>query len=71
MKKFRIRNSITGVELGVYEGDTNAEALDKMARAGHFVDFAALCEAVPGASGGVIVDEVIEEENKTKARVAH
>lgn len=40
---FKISNPASGVILGVYPGDTEAEALDSLARDAGYRDYAAAC----------------------------
>lgn len=44
MKKWKIENRVSGVNLGVYEGPTQGDALDAMARDAGYRDYAEACE---------------------------
>ena len=48
MKKWSIENRVSGVELGVYEGETREAALDAMARDAGYRDYAEACEVSAG-----------------------
>lgn len=58
MTTFRIENTISGVVLGDYDGATEAEALDAMARDAGYADYAALCEVAPAKEGEISVKPV-------------
>ena len=58
MPTFRIENTISGVILGDYEGATEAEALDAMARDAGYSDYAACCEVAPAKEGEISITEV-------------
>lgn len=58
MKTFRIENRASGLVLGEYEGDTQAEALDAMARDAGHTNFAAACEVTEEDGSDLIVTEV-------------
>ena len=60
MSKYEITNTISGVILGVYEGATEAEALDAMARDAGYRDYADCCEVAPARDGEIVVREVRE-----------
>jgi hypothetical protein len=55
MTTYRIENMISGVILGDYEGATEAEALDAMARDAGYADYAALCNVVPVKDGEISI----------------
>lgn len=46
MPRFSISNHSSGADLGVYEGTTEAEALDAMARDTGYSDFDASCDTL-------------------------
>jgi hypothetical protein len=58
MTTFRIENTISGVVLGDYEGATEAEALDAMARDAGYSDYAACCEVAPVKEGEISVKPI-------------
>lgn len=55
MKLYRIINELSGVALGVYEGETEQDALDAMARDAGYADHAEATEVA--GSEGVVVEE--------------
>ena len=55
-KKFHIE-STAGVDMGVYEGETEAEALDAMARDAGYADYADACDVTGGSRDDLIVTE--------------
>lgn len=57
-KSFRIENSKSGADLGVYEGETVTAALDAMARDAGYADYDACCEATGADEDDLIVTEV-------------
>lgn len=58
MNKYLITNTISGVELGAYEGAAAAEALDAMARDAGYSDYAECCEVAPASNGEIAVTQV-------------
>jgi hypothetical protein len=56
MTSYTIINTISGIHMGVYTGSTPAEALDEMARAAGYTDYAAACEVAPVAEGELAVE---------------
>lgn len=58
MSKFLITNAICGVELGVFEGATEAEALDAMARDAGYKDYAECCHESPAYEGEIVTTQV-------------
>lgn len=57
-KTFQITNTVSGIVLGTYECETEAEALDAMARAAGYANYAAACDAAPTSEGEILVEEV-------------
>lgn len=55
MNKYLITNTISGLRLGVYDGDTETEALDAMARDAGYSDYAECCEVTPTREGEIAV----------------
>ena len=64
--KFRIYNRTSGQELGTYDGDTETDALDAMARDAGYRDFADACDTVGG--DGVVAEKLDESVEIQKAR---
>jgi hypothetical protein len=57
MNAYRIENTTSGIVLGVYQADTEAEALDAMARDAGYTSTAAMIAAV-GPDNDLLVTEV-------------
>jgi hypothetical protein len=60
MKTFRISNRTSGVEMGLFSGETPADALDAMAREAGYESNAAALKDIGGDNGDLIVEEVAE-----------
>jgi hypothetical protein len=60
MKSYQIHNRNSGLTLGVYEANSEADALDAMARDAGYADYADLCEVAPASEGEIVVREVSE-----------
>ena len=71
MGKYQITNTISGVELGVYEGATEAEALDAMARDAGYSDYAECCEVAPARQGEIAVQpaQVDDDQQIERAHI--
>lgn len=60
MKAHRIKNTVSGLVLGVWFGcDDDAAALDAMARDAGYENHAAACEVAPVTDGELRVDEAL------------
>lgn len=57
--RYQIENTISGIVLGIFEGATEAEALDAMARDAGYRDYADACTVAPAQDGEIAVTEVI------------
>ena len=57
-KTYRITNTRSGHTLGDYQGATESEALDAMARDAGYENFEAACEVAPIKDGELLVTEV-------------
>ena len=55
MSTYLIENNLSGVVLGEYEAESEAEALDVMARDAGYRDYAECCEDVPAKPGEISV----------------
>jgi len=58
MTRFQITNTRSGVDLGAYDGATEAEALDAMARDAGYRDYAEACEVAPAEPGEIVVTKI-------------
>lgn len=61
MSKYEISNVLSGLVLGVYEGGTEAEALDAMAIDAGYGSYAECCEVAPAQEGEILV-RLVEDE---------
>ena len=61
MDTYRIQNTISGADLGIYEAADEDGALDAMARDAGYADYAAACDEVPVADGEIDVTEIDAE----------
>lgn len=59
-KRYQIENTKSGLILGTYEAETEAEALDAMARDAGYADYQAACEIAPPTGGEIAVTELAE-----------
>lgn len=58
MHTYEIENTKSGIILGQYEGATEAEALDALARDAGYTDYADMCAVAPAANGEIVVTEI-------------
>lgn len=58
MATWTIENTVSGLVLGEWEGETAADALDAMARDAGYRDYADLQVRVPADDGEIIVTRV-------------
>jgi hypothetical protein len=56
--KYRIANPSSGVILGVYEGTSEDDALDAMAREAGYADYSEAQDAAPAGPDELIVTQV-------------
>lgn len=56
MTVYRIENTLSGAFLGNYEGATEAEALDALARDAGYTDYASLCDISNAESGEIHIE---------------
>jgi hypothetical protein len=57
-KKYQIENRQSGVVLGTYEGESEAEALDAMARDAGYDSYEDSCRVTESGGGDLVVTEV-------------
>lgn len=58
MATYNICNKCSGVDLGDYEGETRAQALDAMARDAGYEDYEDFCEQFGDHSADLVVTEI-------------
>jgi hypothetical protein len=58
MPRYRIINTLSGVELGEYDGSDEHDALDTMAREAGYGDFHEACGVAPVADGELHIEPV-------------
>jgi hypothetical protein len=61
VRKFRIVNQFSGVDLGVYEGADEEAALDALAQDAGYYDFKNACRILEDSGDDLVVTEVEEE----------
>lgn len=60
MTYYSIKNRRSGVDLGVYPGETEEEALDSFARAAGYDDYAEACKVTGGGKGDLDIERLEE-----------
>lgn len=61
-RRYRITNTRTGVDLGVYSADDEQGALDAMSREAGYADHADACAVAPVEPGELFVERAPEDE---------
>ena len=70
MPKFRIVNITSGTDLGVYEADDHAAALDALARYAGYVDYAKACHVLSVQDREIVVDKFDEALSESDEALA-
>ena len=55
MRKWRVGNATSGADLGIFEGETEQDALDAMAREAGYADYAESQREAPADPGAIVV----------------
>jgi hypothetical protein len=67
MAHFRIVNTVSGMDLGIYQGQTAEDALDDMARIMGYADHADACSVAPVDDGELRVTRVDDDAAETNS----
>ncbi len=60
--RYRIENTKSGLELGVYEGSSKEDALDALARDAGYDDYDHALYVAPASEGEILVTELPDEK---------
>lgn len=60
IRRYELTNTLSGVELGTFEGKDGSDALDAFARDAGYDDYADLCSVAPAKPGEIYIRDVTQ-----------